>query len=434
MAIEEGKAAPAFSLKDANGSTVALKDFKGKNVVVYFYPKDDTPGCTKEACGFRDLWKDIQKTGTVVLGVSADERRVSSEVHRQIQTAVHVAVGPGPFGDGGVRSLWREDDVRQEDHRRDSLDRADRPGRQSAQALETRAESRRRIQRRYSKNSNRNEGQSRSDPLAGQNERSQHVLHRSLERNRRRARGPLRTDVRLARPNRSGCSNRPDRRRAARARSRMRTWLPEPRPGGTRRADRGRCTAWTSTRASSPTRAQRAKERAISNAQFHQRRRRNSLPLATASIDVAIAKNVLEYVPDLPATLDEAVRVLSPGGRLHAIDSDWGFVIVEPWGKATVDRFFAAAAPAFREPYIGRKLPAAFQAAGLSDIEVRIVPIVDRTGGLLSVLRNMRSYIATFATLPSAEVDALLRAAERGINDGTYMACLPQFLVTGTRT
>ena len=72
MAIEEGKAAPAFSLQDANGKTVSLKDFKGKNVVVYFYPKDDTPGCTKEACGFRDLWKDIQKTGTVVLGVSAD--------------------------------------------------------------------------------------------------------------------------------------------------------------------------------------------------------------------------------------------------------------------------------------------------------------------------------------------------------------------------
>ena len=72
MAIEEGKAAPAFSLKDADGKTVALKDFKGKNVVVYFYPKDDTPGCTKEACGFRDLWKEIQKTGTVVLGVSAD--------------------------------------------------------------------------------------------------------------------------------------------------------------------------------------------------------------------------------------------------------------------------------------------------------------------------------------------------------------------------
>jgi peroxiredoxin Q/BCP len=73
MAIEEGKAAPAFTLKDANGDKVALKDFKGRNVVVYFYPRDDTPGCTKEACGFRDLWKDIQQADTVVLGISPDD-------------------------------------------------------------------------------------------------------------------------------------------------------------------------------------------------------------------------------------------------------------------------------------------------------------------------------------------------------------------------
>ena len=70
--IEEGKAAPAFTLTDAAGKTVSLKDLAGKNVVLYFYPKDDTPGCTKEACGFRDLWKDIQKAGATVLGVSAD--------------------------------------------------------------------------------------------------------------------------------------------------------------------------------------------------------------------------------------------------------------------------------------------------------------------------------------------------------------------------
>ena len=73
MAIEEGKAAPAFTLKDAGGNKVALKDFKGRNVVVYFYPKDDTPGCTKEACGFRDLWQEIQDRDVVVLGISPDD-------------------------------------------------------------------------------------------------------------------------------------------------------------------------------------------------------------------------------------------------------------------------------------------------------------------------------------------------------------------------
>jgi len=73
MAIEEGKAAPAFTLTDAAGKKVSLKDFGGKNVILYFYPKDDTPGCTKEACGFRDEWKQLAKHDTVVLGVSADD-------------------------------------------------------------------------------------------------------------------------------------------------------------------------------------------------------------------------------------------------------------------------------------------------------------------------------------------------------------------------
>ncbi len=72
MAIEEGKAAPAFTLTDGSGAKVSLKDFAGKDVILYFYPKDDTPGCTKEACGFRDEWKMLQKLGAVVLGVSAD--------------------------------------------------------------------------------------------------------------------------------------------------------------------------------------------------------------------------------------------------------------------------------------------------------------------------------------------------------------------------
>ncbi len=73
MPIEEGKAAPAFTLPDQDGNKVALADFRGKHVIVYFYPKDDTPGCTKQACGFRDSWKTLQKRGVVVLGISADD-------------------------------------------------------------------------------------------------------------------------------------------------------------------------------------------------------------------------------------------------------------------------------------------------------------------------------------------------------------------------
>jgi len=72
MPVEEGKAAPAFALKDQDGNRVALKDLRGNDVILYFYPKDDTPGCTKEACGFRDAWKVLQKRGVAVLGVSPD--------------------------------------------------------------------------------------------------------------------------------------------------------------------------------------------------------------------------------------------------------------------------------------------------------------------------------------------------------------------------
>jgi peroxiredoxin Q/BCP len=70
--IEEGKAAPLFTLKDANGEKVALKDLRGRNVIVFFYPRDNTPGCTKEACGFRDLQKDFDKADTVIIGISPD--------------------------------------------------------------------------------------------------------------------------------------------------------------------------------------------------------------------------------------------------------------------------------------------------------------------------------------------------------------------------
>ena len=82
MPIEEGKAAPAFTLQDAAGNRVALRDLRGRNVIVYFYPRDNTPGCTKEACGFRDLWRDIQQQDAVVLGVSPD----SAASHQKFAT------------------------------------------------------------------------------------------------------------------------------------------------------------------------------------------------------------------------------------------------------------------------------------------------------------------------------------------------------------
>lgn len=72
LKLKEGDKAPAFTVATNGGGKLSLSDFKGKNVILYFYPKDDTPGCTKEACGFRDQWDDFKKAGAVILGVSTD--------------------------------------------------------------------------------------------------------------------------------------------------------------------------------------------------------------------------------------------------------------------------------------------------------------------------------------------------------------------------
>jgi peroxiredoxin Q/BCP len=70
--VEEGKPAPTFTLESDNGESVSLESLRGRPVVLYFYPKDDTPGCTAQACGIRDAWGEFEARGAVVLGVSPD--------------------------------------------------------------------------------------------------------------------------------------------------------------------------------------------------------------------------------------------------------------------------------------------------------------------------------------------------------------------------
>lgn len=82
MPVKVGDTAPDFTLTAQNGSTVSLQDFRGKNVVLYFYPKDDTPGCTTESCAFRDQYEVFKSIGAEVIGVSAD----SSESHQRFAT------------------------------------------------------------------------------------------------------------------------------------------------------------------------------------------------------------------------------------------------------------------------------------------------------------------------------------------------------------
>src|SRR6186713_2885247 len=73
IGVKNGDVAPGFTAKDQNGKTVSLSQFKGKKVVLYFYPKDFTPGCTAEACNLRDNYDSLTQAGYVILGVSADD-------------------------------------------------------------------------------------------------------------------------------------------------------------------------------------------------------------------------------------------------------------------------------------------------------------------------------------------------------------------------
>ncbi len=84
--LTDGKKAPDFNLIDDSGAAVKLSALQGRKVVLYFYPKDDTPGCTKEACSFRDGFKEIQKKGAIVLGVSPD----SVESHKKFKEKFHL--------------------------------------------------------------------------------------------------------------------------------------------------------------------------------------------------------------------------------------------------------------------------------------------------------------------------------------------------------
>jgi peroxiredoxin Q/BCP len=149
--IAEGRPAPALALEDASGRRVSLADFRGRDVVVYFYPRDDTPGCTKEACGFRDRWKELEQAGVTVLGVSAD----GADSHRKF-AAKHTLPFPllsdpdrtvmtawGAYGDkvlygkktkGVIRStVWVGPDGSVRKHWRKVADAARHP----AQVLET---------------------------------------------------------------------------------------------------------------------------------------------------------------------------------------------------------------------------------------------------------------------------------------------------------
>jgi peroxiredoxin Q/BCP len=100
--VKVGEPAPDFTLADATGKDVSLAAFRGRPVVLYFYPKDDTPGCTKEACSFRDQYEDFREAGAEVLGVSSD----SSESHKKFASRYKLPFTLLADRGGKVRKLY----------------------------------------------------------------------------------------------------------------------------------------------------------------------------------------------------------------------------------------------------------------------------------------------------------------------------------------
>ena len=91
MTIDAGDKAPAFTLPTDGGGTVSLAKLRGKKVILYFYPKDDTPGCTKEACGFRDTFPDFSKAGAEVIGISKDSVKRHDNFKAKYKLPFHLA-------------------------------------------------------------------------------------------------------------------------------------------------------------------------------------------------------------------------------------------------------------------------------------------------------------------------------------------------------
>jgi thioredoxin-dependent peroxiredoxin len=105
--IEEGTPAPEFSLTSDAGETVSLASLRGKPVVLYFYPKDDTPGCTKQACGIRDAWGEFERKGAVVLGISPDSEASHAKFKAKYGLPFPLLADPG-HATAAAYGVWVE--------------------------------------------------------------------------------------------------------------------------------------------------------------------------------------------------------------------------------------------------------------------------------------------------------------------------------------
>jgi thioredoxin-dependent peroxiredoxin len=114
--LEAGQPAPDFTLPDQDGDGVSLSDFRGAPVVVYFYPKDDTPGCTTQACGIRDQWAEFEAAGAVVLGISPDDSGSHAAFREKYDLPHTLLADPDkevmePWGAWGTKMMYGKETV-----------------------------------------------------------------------------------------------------------------------------------------------------------------------------------------------------------------------------------------------------------------------------------------------------------------------------------
>src|SRR5579875_937145 len=148
--LREGDPAPDFTLESDAGERVSLADFRGKPVVLYFYPKDDTPGCTTQACGIRDAYGEFERAGAVVLGVSPDSVAKHVKFRDKYGASVHAPRRHRARGRRALRRLGREEVHGPDVHGRRSLDVRGRGRRDACQGAARReaGDARRRRARR----------------------------------------------------------------------------------------------------------------------------------------------------------------------------------------------------------------------------------------------------------------------------------------------
>lgn len=156
------------------------------------------------------------------------------------------------------------------------------------------------------------------------------------------------------------------------------------------------------------------------------------LPLADDTLDRLVIKNVMVYVDDPLASFKEFRRVVKPGGKVHAVDSDFYMTAFDPVSPEDWRIVLDSALHAFRTPAIGRKMYGLALAAGFSSVDVQVMATPETTGRMFNFIQNMAGYAREGGQHDEETVQRVVEIASKAVKEGTFFSVNPQFLVTAT--